>query len=53
MRRLAVAMFADEAGASLVEYALIIALITVVCVAAVSYFGKVTANDLGNAGNKL
>ncbi len=31
----------DERGASIVEYALLVALIAVVCITAVTYFGKV------------
>ena len=36
----------DEAGASLVEYALLVALIAVVCIAAISFLG-------GNASTKF
>lgn len=35
----------DELGASLVEYALLLALIAVVCIGAVQYFGA--SNDAG------
>lgn len=35
----------DELGASLVEYALLVALIAVVCIGAVQYFGQ--SNDTG------
>lgn len=35
----------DELGASLVEYALLLSLIAVVCFGAVSYFGR--SNDTG------
>lgn len=35
----------DELGASLVEYALMVALIAVVCIGAVTYFGQ--SNDTG------
>ena len=37
---------AKERGASLVEYALLIALIAVVCVGAVTYFGQETGSAL-------
>ena len=33
-----------ERGASLVEYALLLALIAIVCVAAISFFGKSTSS---------
>ena len=36
----------DERGASLVEYALLVALIATVCIGAMSYFG-------GNSGNSI
>jgi pilus assembly protein Flp/PilA len=38
------ARFADERGASLVEYALLVALIAIVCIAAISLLGG-TASD--------
>jgi Flp pilus assembly pilin Flp len=53
VNRSLVRFLTDETGASLVEYALIIALVMVVAIAAVSYFGHVTANDLGNTANKI
>ncbi len=36
----------DERGASLVEYALLLALIALVCVGAISYFGGGTGGSL-------
>lgn len=45
----------DERGASLVEYALLVALIAVVCIVAVSFLGeeaKSTFNDVGSSINK-
>jgi pilus assembly protein Flp/PilA len=48
----------DEEGASLVEYILLVALIAVVCIAAVTLLGRsardkfgVTANSINTAGN--
>ncbi|MEP6659912.1 MAG: Flp family type IVb pilin [Acidimicrobiales bacterium] len=45
-------LFNDE-GASLVEYALVLALITLVCVAAMTYFGSSTALSLSKSGSLL
>jgi Flp pilus assembly pilin Flp len=42
--------FGDERGASLVEYALLVALIAVVCVAAVTQVGRSSSNALYDAG---
>ena len=38
-----------ERGASLVEYAMLIALITVVCLSALSYFGSTSGNSVGHS----
>lgn len=38
-----------ERGASLVEYALLVALIAVVCISAVTYFGSANKGGLGNS----
>ena len=43
----------DEEGASLVEYALLIALIAVVCIAAVTVIGSNVNAKLTTAGNAL
>ena len=43
----------DEGGASLVEYALLLALIAVVCVGAVSYFGSTSGNSVGNSSSRI
>ena len=43
----------SEAGASLVEYALLIALIAVACVAAVALFGGSIADRILDSGSKL
>lgn len=42
-----------ERGASLVEYALLIALIAVVCVAVVAVFGGETSNSFDSSGRSL
>jgi pilus assembly protein Flp/PilA len=42
----------DE-GAALVEYALLVALIAVVCIAAVTFLGNATANKYSQVGSKL
>ncbi|MDZ7734133.1 MAG: Flp family type IVb pilin [Acidimicrobiia bacterium] len=42
----------DERGASLVEYALLVALIAVVCIAAIAFIGNVTpAEQFGSVGS--
>jgi pilus assembly protein Flp/PilA len=51
--RLATARAADERGASLVEYALLLALIAVVCVTAISVLGTNAANKFSNIGSHL
>ena len=43
----------DQTGASLVEYALLLALIVVVAIGAVIIIGNVTSNSLTNAGNNF
>jgi len=43
----------SERGASLVEYALLLALLALVCVAAVSTFGSATANSLNSSAGLL
>ena len=49
----AVGSGSDERGASLVEYALLVALIALVCVAAVTFIGNQTADSISNIGNSL
>jgi pilus assembly protein Flp/PilA len=44
---------ARQRGASLVEYALLVALIAVVCVVAVTYFGGATSTSFSDSGNSL
>lgn len=43
----------DERGASLVEYALLLALIAVVAIGALLFLGNSTANTLNNVGQHL
>ena len=48
------ARFADsERGASLVEYALLVALIAVVCIAAVTVLGKNASNKFTSVGTSI
>ena len=44
---------ADDTGASLVEYALLLALIAVVAIAALTLLGHTVANQLNNVANTL
>ncbi len=43
----------SERGASLVEYALLVALIAVVCIGAVTFLGRQTSQSFSNIGNSL
>lgn len=43
----------DEAGASLVEYALLVALIAVVCILAITFLGRSTSNKLSTLGSSV
>ncbi len=48
------ARFGDtERGASLVEYALLVALIAVVCIVAVTLLGKNAGNKLNTVGSSI
>jgi pilus assembly protein Flp/PilA len=48
------ARFGDsERGASLVEYALLVALIAVVCIAAVTILGKNASNKFNSVGSSI
>ena len=48
------ARFGDtERGASLVEYALLVALIAVVCIAGVSFLGKSASNKFTTIGSSI
>jgi len=42
-----------DAGASLVEYALLVALIAIVCFAAVTFFGDETDDTFSRVGNSV
>jgi Flp pilus assembly pilin Flp len=43
----------DDRGASLVEYALLIALIALVCFAAITFLGQSASNHLSDAASSL
>ena len=42
-----------ERGAALVEYALLVALIAVVCIAAITILGNATSDKFSQVGSKL
>ncbi len=42
-----------ERGASLVEYALLVALIAVVCIGAVTFLGNAAADNFSEVGNSI
>jgi pilus assembly protein Flp/PilA len=43
----------NERGAALVESALLVALIAVVCIAAITFIGQSTSNKFSQVGSKL
>ena len=43
----------SEEGASLIEYALLLAFIAVVCIAAVTFFGGEVGDSISKSGSKL
>src|SRR3954451_3384927 len=47
------ARFEDEKGSSLVEYALLVALIAVVCIGAITFLGNSASTKFQNVGNSL
>jgi pilus assembly protein Flp/PilA len=47
------ARFDDEKGASLVEYALLVALIAVVCIAAVTLLGNNASSKFNSVGQSI
>ena len=47
------ARFDDEMGASLVEYALLVALIAVVCIAAVTLLGNNASSKFNSVGQSI
>ena len=46
-------LFRDEKGASLVEYALLVALIAVVCIAAIALIGNSASSKLSVTGQSI
>jgi pilus assembly protein Flp/PilA len=48
-----IVMLGNEEGATLVEYSLVVALIAVVCIAAVTTLGGKVNNNLNNSANSL
>lgn len=46
-------MLRDDDGQGLVEYALIIALVSIVAITALTFLGKKANNALGNAASNL
>lgn len=47
------ARVSSERGASLVEYALLVALIAVVCIGAVTFLGNEAADGFSQVGNSI
>lgn len=47
------AHISSERGASLVEYALLVALIAVVCIGAITYLGRSADTKLSTVGSQL
>ena len=43
----------SERGAALVEYALLVALIAVVCIVAIAFLGKSASSKFSNVGSNL
>jgi pilus assembly protein Flp/PilA len=43
----------DERGASLVEYALLVALIAVVCIVAITFIGERASDNFSEVGSRL
>jgi pilus assembly protein Flp/PilA len=43
----------QDAGASLVEYALLLALIAVVCITAVTFFGQATSDSFSTSSSSI
>jgi pilus assembly protein Flp/PilA len=46
-------LYADEEGATMVEYALMVALIAVVCIAVVQTLGSKVKNSFNATGNAI
>ena len=49
----AVQLFHDEEGASLVEYILLVALIAVVCIAAITFLGQAAKTKFSSTANTI
>ena len=47
------ARFDDEKGASLVEYALLVALIAIVCIVAITLLGNAASNKFSSVGQAI
>ena len=47
------ARFDDEKGASLVEYALLVALIAIVCIVAIQFLGKAASSKFDSVGQSI
>jgi len=47
------ARVSSERGASLVEYALLVALIAVVCIGAITFLGNAAADNFSDVGNSI
>ena len=45
--------YSDEGGASMVEYALLLALVAVAAITALVFLGHTTSNTLNNVGNSI
>jgi Flp pilus assembly pilin Flp len=43
----------DEQGASLIEYALLVALIAIVCIVAIQFLGSATSSQYSQVGSAL
>jgi pilus assembly protein Flp/PilA len=43
----------DERGASLVEYALLVALIAVICIVAIAFLGKAASSKFSTVGSSV
>ncbi|HZD79065.1 MAG TPA: Flp family type IVb pilin [Actinomycetota bacterium] len=43
----------DERGASLVEYALLVALIAVVCIVAIAFLGRAASSKFSSVGGSI
>jgi pilus assembly protein Flp/PilA len=43
----------DEEGATMVEYALMVALIAVICIAAVTFLGRQASNTFSRVGSSV